>query len=332
MASQHCDTYGKYLSEIAQKPLLTDEEEITLGRQVQAYVPLRDAKATLTEELGRGPTLDEWAEATGADPATIDRTVKVGERAFKRMTEANLRLVCAVAKKYMRRNVEILDLVQEGNLGLARAVEKFDPGKGYRFSTYAYWWIRQAMTRTIHNDSRQIRLPIHVSETLTMAKMWVGKFISEQGRKPTREELVIYLRGKNKLAPSGSLEDSLALFDWFVEMNRPVGSLNYVARGDDEGNELLSFMIAEGEDPEDYVMDEELRGLTEGLIKQLPPQQRRVITLRFGLEDGKALTLAQIGRQMGISRERVRQIQNLAMRNLKRDTRDSDAVELLKTA
>jgi RNA polymerase nonessential primary-like sigma factor len=333
MANRHCDTYGKYLSKIAQKPLLTDEEEITLGRQVQAYIPLREAKADLETKLERPITLAEWSGAVEMPPEQVSEIVKVGERAYKRMMEANLRLVVAVAKKYMRRNVEVLDLVQEGNLGLARAVEKFDPGKGYRFSTYAYWWIRQAMTRTIYSDSRQIRLPFHVSETLTMAKCWVGKFISEQGRKPTREELVTHLRGKKKLAPGGSLEDSLALFDWLVEINRPVGSLNYVAKGsDDEGNELIDFMFDGGESPEDYVLDKELRELTMAMIGQLPPQQRRVMTLRFGLEDEQALTLADVGRQMGISRERVRQIQNIATRNLKRYARENGAVELVKTA
>lgn len=329
MANPHCDTYGTYLGQIGRKPLLTDEEEIALGRQVRAYIPLRKAKADLEAELGRAITLAEWAGAVEIPPEQVSEIVKVGERAYRRMMEANLRLVCAVAKKYLRRSVEILDLVQEGNLGLARAVEKFDPGKGYRFSTYAYWWIRQAMTRTIYNDGRSIRLPIHIGETLTMARVWVSKYSAKHGHPPNREELVTYLRKKGKLrvGPNGTLEDAIAMLDWYREISRSVGSLNY-STGEDDGGEVIDFLADDGQQPDDFVLDSELRDRTDAAIARLPIQQQQVIRLRFGIDDGKPRSLEQVAQRMGgLSRERVRQIQNLAMRNLK-----TGAIELVTTA
>lgn len=331
---QHCDSYGQYLRQIGRTPLLSDEEEVTLGRQVQAYMALKSLKAALQDQAGAPPTPDEWAIAAGMTIEEVDRVVATGERAVRRMMEANLRLVCAVAKKYLRRNVEILDLVQEGNLGLARAVEKFDPGKGYRFSTYAYWWIRQAMTRTIHNDSRSIRLPIHVSETLTMARVWVEKYSAKHGHPPNREELVTYLRKKGKLrvGPNGTLEDAIAMLDWYWEISRSVRSLNY-STGEDDGGEVIDFMADDGQQPDDFVLDNEMRDMTDAAIARLPFQQQQVIRLRFGFDDGKPRSLEQVGQHMGgLSRERVRQIQNIAMRNLRRDTRESGAIELVTTA
>lgn len=168
------DAVRTYLHEIGRVPLLTREQEITYGKQVQTMMQQLEAKNTLAEQLGREPSQQEWSDAVEMSQDELQTILKQGRRAKGKMIEANLRLVVSIAKKYQKRNMEFLDLIQEGTLGLERGVEKFDPMRGYKFSTYAYWWIRQAITRAIAQTSRTIRLPIHITEKLNKLKKFNG--------------------------------------------------------------------------------------------------------------------------------------------------------------
>jgi RNA polymerase nonessential primary-like sigma factor len=183
------DMVRTYLHEIGRVPLLTHEQEIVYGKQVQQMMALLDAKEALAQELDRDPTDTEWANRVSLSETELHQVVRQGQRAKQKMIEANLRLVVAIAKKYQKRNLEFLDLIQEGTLGLERGVEKFDPMRGYKFSTYAYWWIRQAITRAIAQQARTIRLPIHITEKLNKIKKVQRELTQELGHSPSPAEI-----------------------------------------------------------------------------------------------------------------------------------------------
>jgi RNA polymerase nonessential primary-like sigma factor len=299
------DMVRTYLHEIGRVPLLTHEQEIVYGKQVQKMMTLLEKKEQLANQLGREPSMSEWTKQVQLGEEEINKALQQGNRAKRKMIEANLRLVVAIAKKYQKRNMEFLDLIQEGSLGLERGVEKFDPTKGYKFSTYAYWWIRQAITRAIAQQARTIRLPIHITEKLNKIKKTQRELAQQLGRSATPGEIAQAL----ELEPAQIRE--------FLSMARQPVSLD-VRVGDNQDTELSDLLEDDGISPDHYITQELLRQDLHNLLGELTPQQREVLCLRFGLEDGKELSLAKIGQRLNISRERVRQLEHQALAQLRR--------------
>jgi len=298
------DTIGLYLKEIGRVPLLTAEEEVALAKRMETG---QSAKKKLD---GNGLNLEERAE--------LMKKVMDGLAAREHLIRANSRLVISVAKKYIGRGVPFLDLIQEGNIGLIRAANKFNYQLGHKFSTYATWWIRQAVTRAIADQSRTIRVPVHMGDQINKLLRTSHRLTQELGREPTSEELADALD-----IPTRKAEEMLRVARRPLSLEMPT---------DDEGESELGDFI-EDEDglaPDEEVTSTMLRDLLQGILQDLPPREVRILQLRYGLVDGETYTLEEVGKKLGVTRERIRQIEAQALSRLRHPTHARKLRDFLK--
>ncbi len=311
------DSIRLYLQEIGRIRLLRADEEIELARKICDLLALERMRDALAERLEREPTDEEWAVEAEMPFEQFRRRLFKGRRAKDKMVQSNLRLVVSIAKKYMNRGLSFQDLIQEGSLGLIRAAEKFDHEKGYKFSTYATWWIRQAITRAIADQSRTIRLPVHLYETISRIKKTTKLLSQEMGRKPTEEEIAtrmeMTIEKLRFIAKSAQLP---------ISLETPIGK--------EEDSRLGDFIESDGETPEEQVAKTLLREDLEGVLGTLSPRERDVLRLRYGLDDGRMKTLEEIGQLFNVTRERIRQIEAKALRKLRHPNRNSVLKEYIR--
>jgi RNA polymerase primary sigma factor len=289
------DTVGLYLREMARVPLLKIEEEVCLAKALEAG---REAQETLKHN-GSDPT----------ERAELEQQVEDGLAARDHLIKANTRLVVSIAKKYMGRGVPFLDLIQEGNLGLMKAVEKFDYSRGYRFSTYATWWIRQTITRAIADQGRTIRVPVHMSDRIRRLYNTARSLEQEHGRRPTPEEIA------NEMDIEPRKVQWMLRVSWRpISLERPVG--------EDEDSELGSFVEDDATPTPTHSAYRHLLGeKIEEMLSTLTPREARILRLRFGLLNGRSYTLEEVGQKFGLTRERIRQIEGKALRRLRHPRR-----------
>ncbi|MEQ8752092.1 MAG: RNA polymerase sigma factor RpoD [Coleofasciculus sp. G1-WW12-02] len=311
------DSIRLYLQEIGRIRLLRADEEIELARKIADLLELERVRDRLCDQLEREPKEGEWASSVNMELPAFRKRLFLGRRAKEKMVQSNLRLVVSIAKKYMNRGLSFQDLIQEGSLGLIRAAEKFDHEKGYKFSTYATWWIRQAITRAIADQSRTIRLPVHLYETISRIKKTTKILSQELGRKPTEEEIAdrmeMTIEKLRFIAKSAQLP---------ISLETPIGK--------EEDSRLGDFIEADGETPEDQVSKNLLREDLESVLDTLSARERDVLRLRYGLDDGRMKTLEEIGQIFNVTRERIRQIEAKALRKLRHPNRNSILKEYIR--
>ncbi|MBS4896375.1 MAG: RNA polymerase sigma factor RpoD [Gordonibacter pamelaeae] len=303
------DPVRMYLKEIGKVPLLTAAEEIDLAMKIEAGV-------AATEELDRAE--DEGIELERREKRRLGRIEQVGIDAKQQLIEANLRLVVSIAKRYVGRGMLFLDLIQEGNLGLIRAVEKFDYTKGFKFSTYATWWIRQAITRAIADQARTIRIPVHMVETINKLVRIQRQLLQELGREPSPEEI-----GKEMGLPAERVREIQKISQEPVSLETPIG--------EEEDSQLGDFIeddaaVVPPDAASFSMLQEQLSKVLDGLAER----ERKVISLRFGLEDGHPRTLEEVGREFGVTRERIRQIESKTLAKLRHPSRSSKLKDYLE--
>ncbi|CAI6005329.1 unnamed protein product [Closterium sp. NIES-64] len=306
------DFLATFLTEIGKAKLLTREEEIELSRRVKKSVELQNLRARVSEELGREATHSEWAKAQGCSVYSLRRKLREGELARHKLLATNLRLVVSVAKKYLRCGVELSDLVAAGTMGLSKGVEKFDPNRGYKLSTYVHWWIRQAVTRAVADHSRTIRLPVHVHETL-------GRLRRAKAQLASEGELANVKNLANTLGLSERKIDNVLKLKYKTRsMNEEVSPNNRMEEGSTMDN-FIADPDAETRPWKELEADFLQANVKNVLLDQLDPRERDIIRLRFGFgrTDGRTMTLDVISQRYGVSRERIRQLETVAVRKLK---------------
>ena len=303
------DPVRMYLKEIGKVPLLTAAEEIDLAMKMEAGIEA-------TEQLERAE--EEGIELERRERRRLTRIEQVGLDAKQQIVEANLRLVVSIAKRYVGRGMLFLDLIQEGNLGLIRAVEKFDYTKGFKFSTYATWWIRQAITRAIADQARTIRIPVHMVETINKLVRIQRQLLQELGREPTPEEI-----GKEMGLPAERVREIQKISQEPVSLETPIG--------EEEDSQLGDFIEGDAAVvPPDAASFSMLQEQLSKVLDGLAERERKVISLRFGLEDGHPRTLEEVGREFGVTRERIRQIESKTLAKLRHPSRSSKLKDYLE--
>ncbi len=302
------DPVRMYLKEIGKVDLLTSEQEVALA---QAMVAGQEAKAQLEEMEAEGIELPEEARKE------MEKLIKAGERAKQNLAEANLRLVVSIAKRYVGRGMLFLDLIQEGNLGLIKAVEKFDYTKGYKFSTYATWWIRQAITRAIADQARTIRIPVHMVETINKVIRVSRQLLQELGHDPSPEEI-----SEEMNMPVDKVREILKIAQEPVSLETPIG--------EEEDSHLGDFIPDEdASEPSEAASFTLLKEQLVEVLSTLTPREEKVLKLRFGIEDGRTRTLEEVGKEFNVTRERIRQIEAKALRKLRHPSRSKKLKDFL---
>ena len=302
------DPVRMYLKEIGKVPLLSADEEIALATRMNAK---NDAEARIKAAEESGETLPE------EEMAALKKTIKDGEKAKQKLAEANLRLVVSIAKRYVGRGMLFLDLIQEGNLGLIKAVEKFDYTKGYKFSTYATWWIRQAITRAIADQARTIRIPVHMVETINKVIRVSRQLLQELGHDPSPEEISAEMN-----MPVDKVREILKIAQEPVSLETPIG--------EEEDSHLGDFIPDEGaSEPSEAASFTLLKEQLVDVLGTLTPREEKVLKLRFGIEDGRTRTLEEVGKEFNVTRERIRQIEAKALRKLRHPSRSKKLKDFL---
>ena len=349
------DPVKVYLKEIGRVPLLSSDEEVQLATDImkgnsaarllrRAHVLPEIKPVSLSDyepdpfdsdsdEYEEDELPGEWAAMLEEEPVEEDpeeeielteerekelrEDVSTGERAKKRLCEANLRLVVSIAKKYVGRGMQFLDLIQEGNLGLIKAVEKFDPTKGFKFSTYATWWIRQAITRAIADQARTIRIPVHMVETINKVKKVSSQLLHKNGHEPSAEEIAVDLQ-----MPVDKVREIMRVAQEPVSLETPIG--------EEEDSRLGDFIPDEGTPvPAEAASHTLLKEQLAAVLESLTPREAKVLRLRFGLEDGRPRTLEEVGKEFNVTRERIRQIEAKALRKLRHPSRSKKLRDFL---
>ena len=310
------DPVRMYLKEIGKVPLLSAEEEIELAQQMEAGGIAQEKISILKGRLEEAS--DEEKEEIQAEIKELQKTYEIGADAKKRLAEANLRLVVSIAKRYVGRGMLFLDLIQEGNLGLIKAVEKFDYRKGYKFSTYATWWIRQAITRAIADQARTIRIPVHMVETINKLVRVSRQLLQELGREPSPEEIAEEMNMSVE-----RVREILKISQEPVSLETPIG--------EEEDSHLGDFIKDDNVPvPADAAAFTLLKEQLQDVLETLTEREQKVLTLRFGLEDGRARTLEEVGKEFNVTRERIRQIEAKALRKLRHPSRSRKLKDYLE--